>query len=66
MYLLNDVKHIMLYIPNGKFVDNDNKKNKIVEIVDERKYDPAVSECNKLQTFIKIVVGGNITVLSEQ
>ena len=39
------------------------KKNSWKIIVDKRKYEQSVSECNKLRTFIKIVVGRNITVL---
>ena len=53
-------------IPNENFVDDDNKKDEIVEIVDKRKYEQAVSKCKKLKTFIKTVVGSNIEVLSEQ
>ena len=36
--------------PNENFVDDDNKKYKIVEIVD--KLEQPVSECNKFQTLI--------------
>ena len=50
VYLLNYVKHVMQDRPNENFVDDDNKKYKIVEIVD--KLEQPVSECNKFQTLI--------------
>ena len=65
-YRMNDAKHTMQDRHNEHFVDDDNKKDKIVEIVDKQKYKEVVSECNKLRTFIKTVVGRNIIVLSEQ
>ena len=52
--------------PNKHFVDCDNRKGGIVEIVNKRKCEQAFSKCKKLQTFIKTVVGRNIKVLSEQ
>ena len=51
---------------NEFFVDDDNKENKIVDIVDKQNYEEYVSKSKKLQTFIKTVVGRNITVISEQ
>ena len=45
LYLLNDAKHIMPDRPNKHFVGDDNKKYWIVEIVDNWKYEQAVSEC---------------------
>ena len=56
----------MQYRPNKYFVDGDNRKGGIVEIVNKRKCEQAVSKCKKLQTFIKAVVERNITVLSKQ
>ena len=47
-------------------MDDNNNKDKIVEIVDKRKYDRAVSECKNLRCFIKTVVRRNTKVLSEQ
>ena len=32
---------------------------------DKSKYEQAVSECKKFRTFVKIVIGSNIKVLSE-
>ena len=52
--------------PNENFVDDYKNKDEIVEIVDKRKYEHAVSECDKLITFVKRVGRSNITVLSEQ
>ena len=53
-------------ILNEMFVYDDNRKDEMVEIFDKRKFEQAVSECKKLRTFIKIVIGRNIKVLSEQ
>ena len=64
--LLNDVKHIMKYIPDENSVHEDTKKDEIVEIVYKWKYKKSVSECNILQTFIKTMVGRNIKVFPEQ
>ena len=47
-------------------MDDDNKEDEIVEIVGKRKYEQAVSECNKLQTFIEKVDGRKIKVISEK
>ena len=63
VYILNYAKHIMKDRPLETFVDDDNKMNENFEIVDKRKYEKTVSECKKLRTFIKTVVGRNITVL---
>ena len=65
VYLLNNVKHIMQDRPNEIFVDDDNRKYEIVEIVDKRKCEQGVSECKKCQTLIKTVLGRNIAVISE-
>ena len=43
VYLLNGVKHIMQDIPNMFLVDDNNKKYEIVDIVEKRKYEQAVS-----------------------
>ena len=51
--------------PNEIFVDDDNRKYEIVEIVDKRKCEQGVSECKKCQTLIKTVLGRNIAVISE-
>ena len=48
VYLLNYVKHMMQDGPNGNFVDNDNKKYEMVDIVDKRKNEQAVSEYKKI------------------
>ena len=45
------------------FVNDDKNMDLKVEIVDKRKYKQAFCECKKLCTFIKTVVGRNITVL---
>ena len=45
MYILNDAKHIMQDRNNEIFVDDDNNKDKLVEIFDKRKYQQAISEC---------------------
>ena len=50
--------------PNENFVGDNNKKDGIVNIFYKRKYEKAVSECKKLRTFIKTVVGRIITDLS--
>ena len=46
-------------------MDDDNKRDEMVEIFDKLEYEQAVSECNKLKTFIRTLVGSNITVLSK-
>ena len=40
--------------------------NEKSEIVDKQEYEHAVGECKRLITFIKIVLGKNIKVLSEK
>ena len=57
VYLLKNMKHIMPDIPNENFVDDDNKKDEIVEIVDKRKYEQAVSKCKKLKLSLKQWLG---------
>ena len=47
-------------------MDDDNRKGEIVKIVDKSKYEQAFSECKKVRTFIKTLVGSNIIVLSGQ
>ena len=66
VYLLNYAKHIMQDWPNESVVDDDNKKDKIVENINKRKYEQDASEFKKLLTSIKTVVRRNIAVLSEQ
>ena len=44
LYLLKYVKHIIQDRPNENFVDDDNKKDEIVEIVYKRRCEQAVSE----------------------
>ena len=39
VYLLNNVKYIMQDRPNDNFVDDDNKKDEIVDIVDKQTYE---------------------------
>ena len=41
-------------------------KDKFNEFVEKRKYENTVSECNNLRTFIKSVVGENITILKKK
>ena len=53
-------------IPNENFVDDDNKKDGTVEIIDNWTDEQAVSEREKLRTLIKTVVGRNIRVLLDQ
>ena len=48
------------------FPNKKQKENPIKSIVEKRKYEKSVSECNKLHTFISIVVRENITVLSKK
>ena len=43
VYLLNDAKYIMSDGPNDNFVDDDNKKDETVQIVDKQKYKQTVS-----------------------
>ena len=43
MYLFNNAKHIMQDRHNENFVDNDKKKDEIVEIIDKLKYEQAIS-----------------------
>ena len=64
MYLKKQFKNIMRDKPNENFVGDNNKKDGIVNIFYKRKYEKAVSECKKLRTFIKTVVGRIITDLS--
>ena len=66
VYLLNDAKHILKLIPQETSVGDDNKMDEKVNIVDKQKYEQAVSEYNILCTFIKTLVGRNITVLEEK
>ena len=64
--ILNYVKHIMQDSHNKKGVDDDNKKDKIFDIVEKRKYEQSISECKSLKFLILTVVGRNITIFSEQ
>ena len=64
VYILNNVKHIFQDRPLENVLDDDNNTNEKNEIVDECKYEKAVSECRKFRIFIKTVVVRNITVLS--
>ena len=50
----------------GRYMSQEKQINKILWkiIIDKRKNVRYVSECDKLHTFIKCVVGRNITVLS--
>ena len=66
LYLLNDVKHIIQDRPNGNFVDSDNNRGEIVDIVDKQIYEQAFSECKKFRSLIKTVVESNTKALSEQ
>ena len=63
---MNDAKHILQDRNLENVVDDDNKMNEKVEIIDKQKYKQSVSECNKLRTFIKTLVVRNIIVLSEK
>ena len=45
-------------------MNDDKKMNKLFEIVDKWKYEQAFSECRKLRTIIKPMLGRNFTVLS--
>ena len=53
MCLFNNEKRIRQDRHNENYVDDDNKKDLIFGVVDKQKYEQAVSECKKLQTFIK-------------
>ena len=66
VYLLNDAKHILKVIPQENSMGDDNKMDEKVDIVDKQKYEQAVSEYNIFCTFIKTLVGRNITVLEEK
>ena len=66
VYLLKDARNIIQDRPNEIFVNDDNNRYEIVDIVDQRKYEQAVSECSRFLNFIKTVFRRNIAVLSEQ
>ena len=66
VYLLNNVKHIMQDRPNGIFVDDDKKKDEMVDTVDKQRYKQTFSGCKKLRTFIKPVVRRKIKLRLEQ
>ena len=60
MCLFNNEKRIRQDRHNENYVDDDNKKDLIFGVVDKQKYEQAVSECKKLQTFIKQWLGGTL------
>ena len=66
MYLFNDAKHILKDRLLEIFVGDDNEMDDNFDIVGKQKHEQAVSECKKLRTFSKTVVGRNIKALSEK